>query len=350
MKFNAYIVELKHRDASLTGNFRIGDEIVSANFRRLAKDLFVAQFKIQVEFTFLQQMSFNNRDKDILILLPVISKFNKRKLTKLSKILTIPEQRDKYNILSHLVHIDKIVKVDELLHFFSMKRKEAIDFLVQMEVREEIKMIELSRLTITSYENFQEYYQQMHDLFTDFNTGSNRSESLKYIDIETKIKLPQSFLFFKYLIHLLSKSFTFRIRKDRVAFQKVVLSDNESGALTEINRILSENKLSIFSIDNILKLSERLIFKEIHDTLSFLVEKGEVVRLNDKFFIYSEDLNKIINKLKKYKRNQGETIDIKDFRELTLYSRRYLIMLFEYFDNEKITRRVENHRQILIGT
>ena len=41
---------------------------------------------------------------------------------------------------------------------------------------------------------------------------------------------------------------------------------------------------------------------------------------------YEEELEKILNKLKKYKRNQGEMIDIQAFRELTLYTRKYIIL------------------------
>jgi hypothetical protein len=70
--------------------------------------------------------------------------------------------------------------------------------------------------------------------------------------------------------------------------------------------------------------------------------------LSEKYYIFNDDLNKILNKLKKYKRNQGEMIDIQSFRELTLLTRRYIIILFEYFDTHRITQRVNNQRKILL--
>jgi hypothetical protein len=42
-------------------------------------------------------------------------------------------------------------------------------------------------------------------------------------------------------------------------------------------------------------------------------------------------------------------IDIQSFRELTLFSRKYIIALFEYFDTQHITLRVENQRKILLA-
>jgi hypothetical protein len=74
-----------------------------------------------------------------------------------------------------------------------------------------------------------------------------------------------------------------------------------------------------------------------------------VVQLNERYFIFAGDLHKILNRLKKYKRNQGEMIDIKSFREFTLLTRKYILALFEYLDSQKITERVDNKRKILLG-
>lgn len=345
MRFNSYIVELKHRGTSLTGNLLISEKTVSANFKKIAQDLFVAQFKNQVEFSFLEKIEFKNRDKEITVLMPVISKYNKRKLTKLSKILNKPEGREKFNILLNLTLIDKFVKIDELLHFFSINRGKILDLLVEKELQKEIKIINFSQLAVTSFENFQKYLEQLNSIFTECYTGG--IQALKFSEIESKIKVPQSSLFFKYLVHTFTNRFSFKIKKDKIVFKKLALSENEKESMKEILEILKKNKFYIFSIENILELSD-LAYKEVNDTLWFLVESGEVVQLNAKYFIFRNELDKILNRLKKYKRNQGEMIDIQAFRDLTLFTRKYIIVLFEYFDAQEITRRVENRRQILL--
>lgn len=349
MKFNSFIVELKHREESLTANVLIAGESISCNFKKIGPDLFIALFKEQVEFYFLEKIEFKKGDKSMVVLLPLLSKFNKRKLTKLAKLLesSSPEGRDKYHILANLAAIDKFLKMEELLDFFSIDREKMVAFLAEMELKKKLKIISIYNLAVTTYENYQEYRDQLNSIFTACYTG--RNQVLKFSEIEAKLKLPQTSIFFRYLIHTFTNDFSFRIKKDKLLFKKVALSENEKESLVEVSGLLKKQKLTIFTLDNITKLST-LSHKEANDILWVLIENGEVVQLTEKYFIFASELNKIINKLKKYKRNQGEMIDIQGLRELTLYTRKYIIALFEYFDTQQITTRIESQRKILLAT
>jgi hypothetical protein len=346
MKFNAFIVELKHRDNTFAGSLvTSSNEIVFANFQKIGMDLFTANFKTQVEFKFLEKAPIKGKNKDILVLLPLISKYNKRKFTKISKFLESEEERKIKKLILHLLTVERFIKLDELLEFFSIDREEMIDFLVEKEIQKEVKIISPSTLFITSHENFQFYLDELNGIFTDCYT--TRIKTMKLSEIEAKIKLPQMSIFFKYLVRRLLNHFAFKILKDKIVFQKVALSETEKGSLAQIEDILRKNKLPIFTIENILANSD-LLFNEVNDSLWFLMESGKLVQLNEKYFIFTEDLNKILNKLKKFKRNQGELIDIQAFRELTVLSRKFIITLFEYFDTQKITERTDNKRKILL--
>ncbi|HLP44569.1 MAG TPA: SelB C-terminal domain-containing protein, partial [Candidatus Kapabacteria bacterium] len=304
--------------------------------------------KEQVEFSFFEKIEFKKGDKTMVVLLPLFSKFNKRKLAKLAKLLDndSPKGRDKFHILANLAVIDKFVKMDELLDFFSIDREKMIAFLLEMELRKKLKVISINNLSVTSYENYQDYRTQLNDIFTACYTG--RNQVLKFSEIETKLKLPQASIFFRYLIHTFTNDFSFQIKKDKLLFKKVSLSENEKASLGEIAELLKKQKLTVFTIEDINKLSD-LSNKEINDTLWLLIESGEVAQLTERYFIFSAELNKIINKLKKYKRNQGEMIDIQALRELTSFTRKYIIALFEYFDAQQITTRVESQRKILLA-
>jgi hypothetical protein len=347
MKFNAYIVELKHRENSFTGSLIATDSIVSANFRKIGKDLFIANFKTQVEFKFLERVTLKKRNKDIVVLLPVLSKYNKRKLTKISKFFSngAPERREKTTILLKLLTVEKFLKARELLSFFAISSEDLVDFLIQKELGKEIKIIDFTHLSIITYENAQNYLKGLNTILSDCYTA--KTKSIKLSEIESKLKLPHSSLFFKYLLQCSRHNFTFQISKNKIVFEKLALSEGEKGSLEEIETTLKKKRLNIFTIENILKDSN-LLYDEINNLLWFLIQKGQVVQLSDKYYIFQDDLNKILNKLKKYKRNQGELIDIQSFRELTLLTRRYIIILFEYFDAHKITQRVNNHRKILL--
>jgi hypothetical protein len=347
MKFNAYIVELKQRENSFTGSLLTESGVVSANFRKIGKDIFIANFKTQMEFKFLETVTLKKRNKDMLVLLPVLSKYNKRKLTKISKFLSneSPEGRENKTIILKLLTVEKFLKAQYLLSFFALSKKELVNFLIKKEIGKEIKIIDFTHLSIIAYENMQDYLKSLNTLLADCYTTTTKA--MKLSEIESKLKLPQSSLFFKYLLQCSKQNFTFTISKNQLIFQKLALSEGEEGSLWEIESTLKQRKLIIFSIEDILKESS-LLHEELYNLIWFLIENGRLVQLNDSYYIFKDDLNKILNKLKKYKRNQGEMIDIQSFRELTLLTRRYIIILFEYFDSCQITQRFDNKRKILL--
>jgi hypothetical protein len=80
-----------------------------------------------------------------------------------------------------------------------------------------------------------------------------------------------------------------------------------------------------------------------------MLDEEKFLQLDERHFIFNDEYNKIINRLKKFKRNQGDILTFDDLRAVTSYSRKYLIVLFEYWDGHNITRRVGNKRQILLG-
>lgn len=345
MKFNTYLVELEYREFSFTENLIVDDKTLNVNFKRIAKDLYTAYFKNQVQLRFMEKIKFKNREKYIFVLLPMISKYNKRKLTKLSKIFSTPEGKKKKNIVLNLLIVEKFLKVEELLNFLSINKKEFVEFLIEMELKKGIKIIDVNRLIITSYKNYLNYLADLNSIIGDYYR--NKKKTIKLVDIESKLKLPKSSIFFKYLLNSINVDFPLKIINDNVILQKIVLSEKDKESMEKIVQILRKNKLSIFSIEKILKLSD-LMYDEVNDSLWFLLENGEIIQLNEEYFMFNDDLNKILNRMKKYKRNRDENIDIQSFREMTLFNRKNMIILFEYFDSQRITERVGNKRKILL--
>lgn len=347
MRFNSYFIELTHRETDFTGNLMIQDNPAHTNFKKIGDDLFIAYFKNQVELKFLEKIEFKKKNSpSVTILFPLISKYNKRKLTRIAKILKHPETREKNSILFDFLTVEKFLKVGELLDFFSNSKEETIELLIRQELEKKIKIIDFQNLFITSYENFLDYQAELNTIFSNYLV--NRDKTIKLTDLENKLKLPSSSIFFKYLLCCLNDNFSFRIIQDKIAFRETILSGKEKEAIKKIEELLEKNKLPIFTVEELQKSTD-LNHKEVYDSLWHLLEKEEIVQLSKKYFILNEDLNKLINKLKKYKRNQGEMIDINTFREMTSFSRKYIIALFEYFDSRHLTMRVENRRKILVS-
>ncbi|MCK4836676.1 MAG: SelB C-terminal domain-containing protein, partial [Candidatus Aminicenantes bacterium] len=346
MKFNSYFVELDHHEPSFTGNLLIDDKPFPVNFKKIEDHLFIAFFKKQIQLLYQEKISFKNKKKHILILLPVLSKYNRRKLNKISHIIKKTNDMSERDIILGLLSIEKFLKLERLLKFFSLEKQKIIDFLIEMELAKKIKIIDFNSLYIISYDHFQSYLKELKSLFQYLY--ENRINTIKFSEIESKIKISQSSIFFKYLLSSFDNTFSFKILKDKILLQKVSLSEKEKKIIQVIESILKRNKLTVFSIENILKLGQ-LKYNEVNDSLWYLVEEGKLIQLNSNCFMFSTDFTKILNRLKKYKRNQGETIDIQSFRELTFFNRKSIIILLEYLDSQNITQRIGNKRKILVA-
>jgi selenocysteine-specific elongation factor len=249
------------------------------------------------------------------------------------------------DIILNLLSVEKFLKVHRLLDFFSLEKGEVTDFLIEMEQSRRIKIIDFNSLYIVSYDHYQSYLKELKSLF--HYLYENRIKAIKFSEIESKIKISQSSIFFKYLLNSFDNTFSFKILKDKVLLHKVSLSEKEKKMISEIESLLKKNKLTVFSIDNVLKLG-KFKYQEVNNSLWYLVEEDQLVQLNQECFMFSTDLTKILNRLKKFKRNQGEMIDIQSFRELSLFNRKSIITLLEYLDSQNITRRLGNKRQILL--
>jgi len=348
MKFNSYFVRLNHSESNFTGNLIISDQTKSVNFIKIEKDLYIAYFKTQLEVKFLNRFKFKNNNKEIVILLPSLSKYNKRKIKKISDIINRTNVKSKNEIIDTLLdilRIEKFLRVEQLLLFFNLNKKEITDLLIEKELGKEIKIIDYNTLYITSYKNFKDCLLNLKSLLSHYY--SNRIKTIKLSELESKLKIPQSSIFFRYILNSVSNDFSFKIVKNRIIFQELALTENERKSIEEIESILKKNMLNIFSIDNILKLST-LSHRELNNSLWFLTNTEKIIQLNERYFIISEVLKKITNRLKKYKRNQGEEIDIKSFKDLTSLTRKYTIPMLEYLDSQNITIRVGNKRKILL--
>jgi hypothetical protein len=276
MKFNSYIVQLKERENIFTGSLINQGKTVSANFKKIGKELFAANFKNEVDFKFLERAAFKNKNKEILVLLPMLSTYNKRRLTKISKFLGAYMRKDgnqiaftpggseKNHLVVDLLAVEKFLNARDLLDFFSTAREQMIEFLVEQEIRKAVKIINFTDLLITPYENFQFYLRELNTIFT--NCYTSRMKTITLEEIQSTLKLPQLPVFLKYLLKYLSRHFSFRVLSDKILFQTLPLTDTEKHSLAEIETILKKNKISIFSIESITRNSN-LLYKDVNNSI-----------------------------------------------------------------------------------
>ncbi len=88
--------------------------------------------------------------------------------------------------------------------------------------------------------------------------------------------------------------------------------------------------------------------KDLNEHLKLLCREDGAVKIKNDLYYAPEHLANIKTQLLNYLYNNG-TISPAEFRELTGLSRKYMIPLLEYFDQEKLTIRVGDQRQLRKG-
>jgi selenocysteine-specific translation elongation factor SelB len=79
------------------------------------------------------------------------------------------------------------------------------------------------------------------------------------------------------------------------------------------------------------------------ELLNFLIEQGEVVKVNDDIVFAASTYKEIIDRITEHIKFHGK-ITVAEARDLFKTSRKYALALMEYLDAQKITRRVGDER------
>ena len=346
MRFNSYFVRLAHSQDSFSGNVQIADQSVGVNFRKIGGDIFTVHFKNQVELHFKQKIDFRNTRGSFTVLLPVLSQYNQRKLKRITELLQVIEEKDFREIVLSLAGVENFLELEGLLYFFSLERREAVEVVTGLELASQVKVINLNYLYVTSWEHFLQNLAAMEEVLRA--AFENRERTVKFARLEKAVKIPQESVFFKYLLKKCSQEFPCKILASALIFSQLPLSAEEKACMAEIEKAMRANKQLIFTFENVQK-NTAFSLKQINDALWYMLDDEKLLQLDERHFMFSEEHNKLINRLKKFKRNQGDVLTIDDLRTLTSYTRKYLIVLFEYWDGQNITRRVGNKRQILLS-
>jgi selenocysteine-specific elongation factor len=346
MRFNAYFIRLSHSQDDFSGNVQVGDTVAEVHFKKIVGDLFAAHFKNQTELAFQQKLAFKNAKGSFTVLLPILSQYNQRKLRKITDFLQAIDDKKFRDIVLALLDVENFLELEGLLYFFSLARREAVEALTELELASRVKVINLNYLFVTSWDHFVRSFTAMKDILRQAYEA--RERTVKFARLEKAVKIPQESVFFKYLLKKCMQEFPCKELPGALVFSKLPLSDEEKGRMAEIEKVLRANRLLIFTFENVQKNTSYTL-KQINDALWYMLNEEKFVTLDEKHFIFCEEYNKIINRLKKFKRNQGDIMTFNDLRSLTGYSRKFLIVIFEYWDGQNITRRLGNKRQILLG-
>lgn len=345
MKFNAFFVELNHPESTFSSTVLIDGNSLPASFRAITPGLFTIHFLQQLSLQRTSKIQLKKGNEAIPVLLPVLSKYNQRKLSKLSALIQQTPSASFAAAVRNLLEVEKFLEAGRLLTFFALTLDQAISELLQMEIERTVKIIEFSSLSLIPWQHGQELAHELADQLQA--SYEHREKTIPFARLERALKIPADSSLFQYLLKLSQEALPSKTMQNSVVLEKMQISEEEQERVAEIERLLKKNHLTVFTMEDILKQGVHT-FKQVSDTLWNMLDAGAIERISDRFFINTDELSRIVNRLKKYKRNQGDLIDIGAFRELTSLSRKHIIPLLEYFDSQKITQRQDSNRRILL--
>ena len=131
----------------------------------------------------------------------------------------------------------------------------------------------------------------------------------------------------------------------RLASHKPALNDADAKAKQALENAFKLSGMQAITLDDAagnLKIQVALARK----FYNLLLAEKRIVRVGD-FVFHTEVIEELKNRIRAYK-SRSAKIDVAAFKEITGgLSRKHAIPLLEYFDSERITRRIGNEREIL---
>jgi len=346
MRFNAYFVRVRGigLTAPTSGKLLIDGETVPSSLEPIDGGIAVLHFPHQVALSFRQELEFGRRGGVLEVLLPMLSKYNQRKLKRLATLLPTLVETPPVEWIESLLTVEKYLQASRLLSFFAADPAEWAGRLLEWEVAGRVKVISFFPPFVTSHENYCELMESLRLFLAE--RLARREKGVSLTEVEEHLKIPQDSLFFRYLLRSLTEELELAIMPGRLVFQRLPLSEEERVQQDQLRECLKQNRLAVFSIERAGKAST-LTPAQLNQALWHLLSEGEIVSCGEHHFVLADELGRIINRLKKFKRNEGDVLTIQAFREIAgTLPRESLIVLLEHLDGQGITRRKGNHRII----
>jgi selenocysteine-specific elongation factor len=192
------------------------------------------------------------------------------------------------------------------------------------------------------------YYNQLEELITNnlaaYHKKNALQEGISKEELKETLGRTISPKLFNMALRSLSKSQSIATDKDhvRLAGHRIQIG----GELDSLRNIIAgkyrEAGLNVPSLTD--------VFNDFKDQktkaqsiIKFMLRDGELIKINEELCFDRDTLNKLREDYKAILIKDGKATPA-SFKELTNLSRKYLIPLMEYFDMNKLTVRVGDHR------
>ncbi|MFV0498805.1 MAG: selenocysteine-specific translation elongation factor [Bacilli bacterium] len=144
------------------------------------------------------------------------------------------------------------------------------------------------------------------------------------------------------LANFILKEMEFKIMDNEISLKDFHVKLSEEEEIVKI-LILKNYKREGFQLNKVNNIKDNIKNKSGFDNVfTLLVKDKTLIRVENDLFMLNTTLNEIINYIQ-----TKDVINLSDLREFTNTGRKNVIALLEYCDRNKITRRVDNYREVI---
>lgn len=253
------------------------------------------------------------------------------------------EDKDRIEYITKLNKIEA-VKYDYLIKKTSIRKDKIIDYLKQL--KEENKVKDFAKGTEKTWihiENYNAVKNEIVDTLNKFHKNNRLKTGLSKEELRTKLSIQFDNKEYNQLLNDLENAEKIEIigSNIKVYNHQVVLNEKERKIKEDIINKFEENKFMPPNIEDIFEKNS----KE-EEVFNYLIEEGIILPVKEDIFFLTSAVDEAKKILIKYLK-ENETITLAQFRDLLDSSRKYTLALLEYFDSNKITKRVGEERTLI---
>ena len=263
--------------------------------------------------------------------------------------LKLKEKGDPKEVIEKII-IDKskeIPSIKEISGLTVISEEDVTNQIKKLKDERKVYTFELSKDTHVTHinylndisskiENDLECYHEKNPLSPGMSKEEIRSKYLKNINQRLG----------DLVINKMSEVGNIKITNNSIALKnfKIKLNDVQESIKKEVENIYLKDKLDSPKKDELVKqLSYNK--RDVEQVYKLLLDKGTLIRIKEDKILHKDIVEEYKIILIDYLKN-NESIKVSEFRDLVETNRKMSISLLEYFDEQKITKRIDDKRVI----
>lgn len=236
------------------------------------------------------------------------------------------------------------INLPRLAFRLGVKAKKVREALENLFSGKKAFLLDSDDTTVISARFFQQTEEAIIRIITDYHKNNPLKAGISKEELKVSLEKAVPPKLFNIVLGSLNKKGTIVSDKDnvRLAKHQVELAGDLDSLRRDIDKIYKEAGLTPPFLKEVIAQFDAQKAKA-QSIINLMLKEGDLTKINEELCFASEILNKLRSDYKAMLIKDGKATPA-SFKELTGLSRKYIIPLMEYFDMNKLTVRVGDHR------